>query len=191
MGRLPEIINYSHTWQCTRLGGKKSFNWLSTKLMYDTRLFYSGESCTYVVYHSHNDINHNSHTIHIEIQMQADSVVSDTNGFINFWLQFMATQGERHNSYYADPDPHAQRILWCLRSQFISAGQDLKNLTTTATIENSTLYLNGPISTACFSKSSNSQDHPFRAWHHLHSSPISCLGVYYDNGDCHILCALA
>ena len=36
--------------------------------------------------------------IQIHIQIQADSVVSDTNGFINFWLWSMATQGERHNS---------------------------------------------------------------------------------------------
>ena len=31
-------------------------------------------------------------------------------------------------------------------------------------------------STASLSKSSNSQDHLFRAWCHPHSSPISCLG---------------
>ena len=43
----------------------------------------------YMLY-SHKDINHNSNTIHI--QMQADSFVSDTNGFINFWLRSMATQ---------------------------------------------------------------------------------------------------
>ena len=32
------------------------------------------------------------------IQMQADSVVSDTKRFINFWRRSMATRGERHNS---------------------------------------------------------------------------------------------
>ena len=36
--------------------------------------------------------------IQIHIQIQADTFVSDTNGFINFWLQSMATRGERHNS---------------------------------------------------------------------------------------------
>ena len=30
--------------------------------------------------------------------IQADSVVSDTNGFINFWLQSLAIRGETHNS---------------------------------------------------------------------------------------------
>ena len=32
--------------------------------------------------------------IQINIEIQADSVVSDTNGFINFRLQSMATRGE-------------------------------------------------------------------------------------------------
>ena len=36
---------------------------------------------------------------------QADSVVSGTNTFINFWLWYMVTCGKRHNSYYADPPP--------------------------------------------------------------------------------------
>ena len=45
-----------------------------------------------VVYHSHNNINHSSNTIYIQIQ--ADSVVSDSNGFINFWLRSMASRGE-------------------------------------------------------------------------------------------------
>ena len=41
--------------------------------------------------------------IQIYMQKQADSVVSDTNRFINFWLLSMGIRGERHNSYYADP----------------------------------------------------------------------------------------
>ena len=49
----------------------------------------------------------------------------------------------------------------------------------------------GRTSIDSFSKSSNSRDHLFRVWRHPHSSPIFCLGVYYDNGDCHILCARA
>ena len=28
----------------------------------------------------------------------ADTLVSDTNGFINFWVRSIATQGERHNT---------------------------------------------------------------------------------------------
>ena len=38
---------------------------------------------------------HKNVTIHIHMQKQADSVVSDMNGFINFWLWSMATRGER------------------------------------------------------------------------------------------------
>ena len=71
----------------------------------------------------------------IQIQIQADSFVSDTNWFINFWLRSMATRGERHNSLkpmltiLCWTRPNARRILWCLRSQFISAGRDPKNST--------------------------------------------------------------
>ena len=41
-----------------------------------------------------------------------------------------------------------------------------------------------------FSKSSNSQDHRFRAWRNS-LQPHFLSGVYYDNCDCHILCARA
>ena len=106
------------------------------------------------------------------------------------------------------PHPNAWRILWCLRSQFISAGRDPKNSTAclnsgkpnsmpqrsntqphlqwsntqlpSSTVENSTTASNGRISTDVFSKSSNSQDHLFWTWRHPHYSPISCLGVYHD-----------
>ena len=64
--------------------------------------------------HNQNDINHSCNTIHI--QMQADSIVSDTNGFINSWLRSMATRREWYNSYYANPIPNGRCILWCLRS---------------------------------------------------------------------------
>ena len=70
------------------------------------------------------------------IHIQADSDVSVTNGFINFWLRSMATRGETHNSYKSMltilcwPHPNARRILWGLRSQFISASRDPKNSTT-------------------------------------------------------------
>ena len=69
----------------------------------------------------------------------------------------------------------------------ISVGRDPKNPTTSFNGQNPTLNgripnsrLNGIISTDVFSKSSNSQDHLFRARRHPHSSPIFCLGVYYD-----------
>ena len=69
--------------------------------------------------------------IQILCKTQADSVVSDTNGLLTSCLRSMATRGERHNSYYADHTmltiPNARRILWCLGSQFISAGRDPRN----------------------------------------------------------------
>ena len=75
---------------------------------------------------------------------------SGTNPFINSWLRFFDTRRETQFllcwPYYADPT-NAWRILWCIRSQFISAGQDPKNLTAAATVENSTVCLYGPIST--------------------------------------------
>ena len=65
--------------------------------------------------------------------MQAASVVSDTNGFISFWLRSLETRGETHNSWKSMltllcwPHPNARRISLCLISQFISASQDPKN----------------------------------------------------------------
>ena len=85
-------------------------------------------------------------------------------------------------------------FLWCLRSLSVEIwktqvhASTLENSTLCLNGRNSTLCLRGSISTYSFSKSSNSQDHLFREWRHPHSSLISCLGVYYDNGDCHILC---
>ena len=38
---------------------------------------------------------------------------------------------------------NARRILWCLRSQFISTGRNPKNLTAATTVDNSILCLNG------------------------------------------------
>ena len=123
----------------------------------------------------------------IQIRKQADSVVSGTNGLLI--SDFGSWRHKERDTILTMltilSDPNAQRILWCLRSQLISTGRDPKNLTATATVENSTLWLNGrnstlclygPISTDSFSKFSNSKDHLFRAWRHPHSSLISCLG---------------
>ena len=122
----------------------------------------------------------------ITIQIQVASVVSDTNGFINVWLRSMARRRERHNSLKSmltiqwRPHPNARRILWCLRYQFISAGPDPKNPTTRLDGRKLNCTFNGRISATVFSKSSNSQDHLLWAWRHQHTSPTSCLGVYYD-----------
>ena len=144
-----------------------------------------------LVYHSHNDINNNS-TYTNTNTIQANSVISDMNGL--FISDFGSWRHKERDTILtmltilSDSTPNVWHILWCLRSQFISAGQDPKNLTAAATVETSTLCMNGLISTDSSSKSSNSQDHLSWAWCHPHSSPISCLSVYYDNGDCHILC---
>ena len=144
----------------------------------------------------------------IRRQIQADSVVSCPNGFINF-LSLVLRHEERDTilqslskSFYANSTPNVRHISWFLRSQFISAGRDPKNSTLRLNGRIPTLCLNGRNSTFCFhgpiststdsfSKSSNSPNNLFRAWRHPHSSPISCLGVYYDNGDCDTLCVWA
>ena len=115
-----------------------------------------------------------------QIQMQANSIVSDTNAFINDFGS--STRGERHNSYFANHTIwshfNARRILWCLRSL---VGSDLQNSTTSSTLclngrELNSLpqwqKLNSQLSTDSFSKSSNSQDHLFWAWRYPHSSPF-------------------
>ena len=105
--------------------------------------------------------------------------------FINFWLRFFDTR--RENQFLkvlANPilsDPNAQRILWCLRSLSVEIRKTQLYLRRSKFNSQLTLFQNLP----------NSQEHLFRAWFHLHASPISCLGIYYDNGDCHILCARA
>ena len=79
------------------------------------------------------------------------------------------------------PPPHAWHILWCLRSQFISASRDPKNIWSDP--KNSTALFNRVNSTV-FSKSLNSQDHHFQlsVIYPLNSlqrpsSPIPCLGI--------------
>ena len=128
------------------------------------------------------------------------------NGLLISWFQFIDSRRETQflkslsKSYYANPTPNVRHISWCLRSQFISAGRDPKN---------STLRLNGRIPnystqwhelnclppwsnvtspTDSFSKSSNSQDHLFRAWRHPHSSLISCLGIIMTKWLSYYLC---
>ena len=95
---------------------------------------------------------------------------------------------------------NAQCILWCLRSLSIEIRKTQLHLPRSkiqlstaeypilASMVQSQLSILPPWSNPnwLFSKSSNSQDHLFRVWCHPHSSPIFSLGVYYDNGDCHI-----
>ena len=119
--------------------------------------------------------------------MQADSVVPIrtvllTSGFGS------STRGERHHSYYADhtiwPHQHTAHLVVFK----ISVSRDLKILTAAAaTVENSTLCPNGreliclpAWSYDSFSKSSNSQEHLFRAWRHPHSSSFPTWGLLWQ-----------
>ena len=93
---------------------------------------------------------------------------SCTNCFINFWLRFFEGKDAVLKSlcepYYLIPSLHARRILWYLRSLSL----EIRKKTTTS-----------------------SQYHLSRAWRHPHSRPISCLRIYYEDGDCYILCMQA
>ena len=109
-------------------------------------------------------------TIHIQIHIQADSVISNTNGFINFWLRSMVTWG-------GWPHHNAWRILWCLRSQFISAGRDPKNSTSRLNGRKLNCPFNGRIPNYCLFQILKFSGPSLLAWRHLHSSPISCLVI--------------
>ena len=91
--------------------------------------------------------------IHIQLQMLIQTQ-ANTGGlcfryerFINFLKSAHCNMRRETRFLLCWPHPNARRILWCLRSQFISAGWDPKNLTTAVMVENSTLCLNGRNST--------------------------------------------
>ena len=111
--------------------------------------------------------------IQTHLQTQVDSVVSGTNGFINFLISFHGNTRWETQFLLCWPHPYAQRILWCLRSLSVEIWKTFNG-------QNPTHSLNGPISTDIFSKFSNSQDQLFRVWRHPHSSPISCLGFIWQ-----------
>ena len=122
--------------------------------------------------------------------------------FINSWLWSITTRGERHNSYYADHTiwPH-QRAVHLVMFK-ISVGRDPKIPTTSSTIENLTLCPNGrelnylpPWSNINFQLTLFQNPQILRT---ISSGvtlstlqPYFLSGVYYDNCDCHILCARA
>ena len=169
--------------------------------------------------HNHNDINNNSTYTYAKIQ--ADSLLFRYEPFINFWLRFFDTRRETilkslSWSYYANNTPNVRHISWCFRSQFIFAGRDSKNLTTAARAKNSTASKiqcqpSTPWSDFNFStpwSDTTSQHHdrtPTNSFSKILqilrsslsgmtssiSQPNFLSGVYYDNGDCHILCARA
>ena len=85
-----------------------------------------------------DEINHESNTIHTQMQTQGDSVVSGTNGFINFWLRFFDMRRETQFwKVYAD---HTMLTPLCWRAAHlgmfkISVGRDKKNSTTSSTAQ--------------------------------------------------------
>ena len=103
--------------------------------------------------------------IQIQILKQADSDVSDTNGFINFLTSaYSDTRRERHNSYNAN---YPQRAVHLVMFK-ISVDRDPKNPTTSSTVKIQ-------LPTDSFSKSSNFQDYLLRAWLHPHYRTTSYL----------------
>ena len=128
---------------------------------------------------------------------------SGTNAFINFWLRFFDTRRETQFlicwPYYLTPQTHSGSCdvydLCRLRSAKLQRHA--------STIENSILCPNGRDSIVClhgpisisqlpwFLKSTNSQ--PISSGHEVIHTPalFPIWGVYYGNGDCHILCARA
>ena len=157
----------------------------------------------------YNDINP---TVHIQIQIQntyAETQVntntggnrhccSGTNGFINFGLWFFNMRRESILTMLTIPN--VQCILWCRRS----VSRDLKNPTTSSMVKiqlstlchngrNSTLCLHGPMSTFnwLFFNILKFSEPSLPGMTSSALQPHFCLGVYYDNGDCHILSARA
>ena len=134
---------------------------------------------------------------------QVNSVIQIRTHLLTFDSSF-STRGERHNSYYAD------HIIWPHKRAAhpvmfkISVGGDLKNPTTSSTVkiqlstsilwqrtQFSAYVVQGQPSTLLFFKILKF------SWPSFPRMMISTLQsyflswVYYDNGDCHILCARA
>ena len=149
---------------------------------------------------------------HRQIQMLVDFVVSRTNGFIyNFLLRFFDIRRKtqflkvlaNHTlltilSYY--PQRATYLVVFKIstyprRSRHKKLnhrrnGRKVNSIPQRQELISLLPWSNLNFSTASFSKSSNSGP----SLPGMTSSTlqlISCLGVYYDNGDCHILCARA
>ena len=114
-------------------------------------------------------------SITVVIQIQADFVISDTNGFINFWLQFLPTQFLKAYANHTMLTPPPTCCTSCgVRSQFISASWNLKIWSNLIRSKKTQLLPSTVFSKSSFSgpsllgmTSSTLQPHFF-------------LGVYYD-----------
>ena len=152
----------------------------------------------------------------IYVQMQADSVVQIRRHLLTSVLRHEERDTSLKSlslSYYVNNTPNVRHISWCFRFQFIFAGWDQKNVTAAATAKNSTVCFHGPMSTfnsmvgllntMVGPQLLNTMVGPQLTWFFksLNLSPslldktsstlqLHFLSwVYYDNGDCHILCA--
>ena len=128
-----------------------------------------------VVYRNHNT-NHNSNTIHIQIQ--ADSVVA-------IWTVYLIPDFSPWRHEERDTILTILTPLQCTAHLVIfkiTVGRDLKTVKIQLPLQWSRTQLSPKWSNSNwpFSKSSNSQDHLFQAWRQPPSSPISCLEVSYD-----------
>ena len=144
--------------------------------------------------HKYRQIQHTG-----KYNIQADSVVQGRTVLLTSWFRSIVAPGERYNSYYANNPWRAAHIMvikisihlgWVGPEKFNrrSNGRKLNFLPQWQTTELFGSMVQFQLSTAFFSKSSNSQNQLFRAWCHPLSSHMSCPGVYYDNGDCYIIC---
>ena len=142
----------------------------------------------------HNDFNNNSDT---DTKAYTNTYANTCKyrrtqiRTVNYFLDFSSWRQKERDTILTmlTPSQRAAHLVMFKISVGTTISFNGPNPTLHGRIPNS--CLNGPISTDVFSKSSDSQDHLFSEWHHPHSSLISCLGVYYDYSDCHILCARA
>ena len=156
-------------------------------ISYDDNHYTTGTSTCCIIWWCLSQQLYNAYTI-THMQIQADFVVSDTKALLISWYRSMATRGERHNSQkslltilcwpcYADhPQREAHLVMFKISIHLRRSRPEKLNCRRNDRKLNSLpQWSNLNFSTDSFSKSSNSQDHLFWAWHHLHSSLISCL----------------
>ena len=144
-------------------------------------------------------------SVHIQIQIQNTYANRQTlffgyERFISFWLLFFDTRRETQYLLcwpsYADPTPNVRYISWCLRflsveirktqlhlqwskSIFQLFGRELNYLPAWSNVNFHWLFFQNPQILRTISSGNDviNTPAPFSVW------------SFYDNGDCHILCA--
>ena len=129
-------------------------------------------------------------TVHIHMQKQRRLRCSGTSAFINFWLHFFDIRRERqflslsYHTMLTTPKRSAHLVV---QSQLLNTVVGAQLQLSASMADNPNLCLHSPKSS--LSKSSNSQDHRFRAWCHSHSSPFSIRGLLWLLWFSYPLCA--